>query len=177
MKQSDTKKQLLLHSRRSPIIDSNHIKDVKIRSDSYAIAASFDSDNFISNSFSNHGLSKCLDRENNNNNNYNHIYDNIESVKNLSKSKKETTLDASVLSHNLLKAIKAVKSTVKYLNKEKKDLSQIEAFRIEWKEAARRIDSVMFFACGLTVLLTPLFLFSAYVYEKPLVINECKCHL
>jgi hypothetical protein len=141
-----------------------------IRSKSFETESkSVDSDNLITISLNNAGLSKCLEQESN--------YDNTEKAK-YSNPTIKSAVDVSLLSYNLIKAIKSVKSTVKYLNREKRDLNQIESIRIEWREAARRIDSVLFLASGLTVFSTPIFLFSAYFYEKPFLINEsCNCNL
>ena len=97
------------------------------------------------------------------------------------KNRKETRLinineNESII--NLLsKILKSTKTTNKLLMNEKIQLYKIEQIRTEWKEAARRIDRLLFFLSVSIVTSVPIILFSKYLFKEPTKLNDsCRCN-
>lgn len=76
----------------------------------------------------------------------------------------------------LKKTLKSIKKTNRILLNEKIKQNNVDLFKTEWKEAARRIDLVLFTVSACIVFIVPLILFSKYFFIEPqTLVNKSMC--
>jgi hypothetical protein len=93
------------------------------------------------------------------------------------KTKIHTNDMTDLLNESMLALIKLVKNVNKHLKKEKNSSKSILINNIEWKEAARRIDNLLFLISFSIVFITPVYLFSDYFSSeyKTIFGQKCSC--
>ena len=93
------------------------------------------------------------------------------------KMKIHTNDMTDLLNESMLALIKLVKNVNKHLKKEKNSSKSILINNIEWKEAARRIDNLLFLISFSIVFITPVYLFSDYFSSeyKTIFGKKCSC--
>jgi len=93
------------------------------------------------------------------------------------KMKIHTSDMTDLLNESMLALIKLVKNVNKHLKKEKNSSKSILINNIEWKEAARRIDNLLFIISFSIVFFTPVYLFSDYFSTeyKTIFVQKCSC--
>ena len=94
------------------------------------------------------------------------------------KTSNNNTIESnSLLNESILALVKLVEKTNKLMKKEKKNLIASEINKIEWKEAARRMDNVLYLISVSIVTITPIYLFIGYFLNDYNVkfFEKCKC--
>ena len=93
------------------------------------------------------------------------------------KTKIHTNDMTDLLNESMFALIKLVKNVNKHLKKEKNSSKSILINNIEWKEAARRIDNLLFLISFSIVFITPVYLFSDYFSSeyKTIFGQKCSC--
>jgi hypothetical protein len=104
---------------------------------------------------------------------------NINSIKSNSDGNLINIETTNCLNEHILTLIKLVENTNKLMKKEKKYLNTADLNSIEWKEAARRMDSILYLVSVSIVTITPIYLFSGYFFGeyKSTFSEKCGCSL
>ena len=95
----------------------------------------------------------------------------------ITKTPNNTVESNSLLNDSILTLVKLVEKTNKLMKKEKKNLIASEINKIEWKEAARRMDNVLYLISVSIVTITPIYLFIGYFLNDFDIkfCEKCKC--
>lgn len=95
----------------------------------------------------------------------------------ITKIPNNTVESNSLLNESILTLVKLVEKTNKLMKKEKKNLIASEINKIEWKEAARRMDNVLYLISVSIVTITPIYLFIGYFLNDYNIkfCEKCKC--
>ena len=75
--------------------------------------------------------------------------------------------------------LKLIKNTNKLLRRNKFERDITEITKTEWKEAALRIDKILFCLSALNVIVTPIILFTKYLFTNYSISSSgnCQCNL
>jgi len=95
----------------------------------------------------------------------------------ITKTPNNTVESNSLLNDSILTLVKLVEKTNKLMKKEKKNLIASEINKIEWKEAARRMDNILYLISFSIVTITPIYLFVGYFLHdhKIKFAEKCNC--
>jgi hypothetical protein len=72
----------------------------------------------------------------------------------------------------ILQILKSIEKTNRLIYKEKLESEENEKNLREWKEAARKIDRLMFVVTAITVIISPILLFIKYFFISTIKLNE-----
>ena len=75
-------------------------------------------------------------------------------------------------SATIILILKSIEKTNRLIYNKKKEREENEKNLREWKEAARKIDTVMFVITAVTVTVTPILLFIKYFFELTIKLND-----
>ena len=89
--------------------------------------------------------------------------------------KPQRKYDQSGYDEIVCKILKIVQKFSKLLEKENKSLKKKEVLKNEWKEAAKRLDFVLFIAATAIIFSTPIYYFGPYLFQNDLKNIRAAC--
>lgn len=93
-------------------------------------------------------------------------------------SKPHSSSGIQKVENQILKMSRIMKLNLMFTNEQNKRAKQIENIRLEWKEAARRLENMFFIAALITIVIAPLVLFRKNIFSNDfgkVFENKCGC--